>query len=34
MTENLLLGIDYERRDKPNFSGRTEADEMAGVMNF
>ena len=34
MTENMLLGIDYERRDKPNFDGRTEADEAAGVMNF
>lgn len=34
MTENMLLGIDYEIRDKPNFSGRTKADEAAGVMNF
>lgn len=33
-TENMLLGMDYQKRTKPNFSGLTEEQEAAGMVNF
>ena len=38
MTENMLLGIDFEKRTKPNFSGLTKEEEEAmavsGIVKF
>ena len=37
-TESMLLGIDFELRYKPNFSGKTKEQEeqmaMSGIVNF
>lgn len=37
-TESMLLGMDYERRPRPNFSGMTKEEEEAmaisGIVKF
>ena len=33
-TENMLLGMDYQQRPKPNFGGLTQEQQAAGMVEF